>query len=270
MRAARHRGQTGHGVQCESGDDFKAKGLAGDMLKDDDYIDLPEDEDLAFLQIEKYLRATLDARIDQGDNNSPFDQYRIEYINSTIAAARALKIDFFSRWNTPRIDDDVYQIYLAFSLVVAEYRMQVRIRHSRRMKRYSVALDSATKQKIRHHLTQLKELTDKLEIPTAKREAIYAKIVALEMEMERERTRFEVFAALALETATVVGEVGEKLEPWRKFIDSIANLIGVAKGKDTQNPALPSPEERKQIEPPKNQVPSPGKKDLRSDDEIPF
>lgn len=246
------------------------------MLKDDDYIDLPEDEELAFLQIEKECRALLDKRIDEGSEISPFLEYYQEYINSTLAGARGLQIDYFSKWETPAfktgsknlstIRDQVYDTYRAFSLAVAEYTMQVRIRHSRRAKRYSVAIDSATKSKIRHHLTQLKELTEKLEIPIAKREAIYAKIVALEMEMERARTRFEVIAALVLETASVVGQAGEKLEPWRKWIDSIASLFGHAKDKDTQHSSLPSPEDRKRLDPPKRELPSPPP----DDSEIPF
>lgn len=145
--------------------------------------------------------------------------------------------------------------------------MQIRIRHSRRAKRYSVALDDATKQKIRHHLTQLKELADKLEISTAKREAILDRILALEIEMERERTRFDVVASFILEVSTVAGEVGDKLEPWRKWIDSIAGLLGRAKEKDAQNPGLPPPEERKKIEPPKGRA---APEEKRGDDEPPF
>jgi hypothetical protein len=143
----------------------------------------------------------------------------------------------------------------------------VRIRHSRRAKRYSVALDTATKQKIKHHLDQLKEITGSLELSTAKRESVLGKILALEMELARERTRFEVIAALILESATVAGQAGEKLEPWRKWIDSIANLFGLAKDRDVHNPSLPSPEERKQIEPPKRQLPAPRND---TDDDIPF
>jgi hypothetical protein len=243
------------------------------MMKDDDYIDLPEDEELAFLQIEKECRALLNKRIDEARDDSPFLEYYQDYINSTLAGAHGLQIDHFSKWETPTFKqniasthDQVYDTYRAFSLAVAEYTMQVRIRHSRRAKRYSVAIDSATKSKIRHHLTQLKELTEKLEIPIAKREAIYAKIVALEMEMERERTRFEVIAALVLETASVVGQAGEKLEPWRKWIDSIASLFGHAKDKDTQHPSLPLPEDRKRLDPPKRDLPSPPP----DDSEIPF
>ncbi len=111
-------------------------------------------------------------------------------------------------------------------------------------------------------------------ISPSKREAILGKILALEMELARERTRFEVIAALVLEAATVAGEAGERLEPLWKWINPITNLFGLAKEKDVHNPSLPSPEERKQIEPPKRQRPAPPLADspppLADDDEIPF
>jgi hypothetical protein len=237
------------------------------MLKDDDYFDLPEDEELAFLQLEKECRELLERRIDNGDNNSPFSQYYQEYINSTLAAARGLGLKYFDLWETPTRDNDICDAYRAFSLDVARHTMQIRIRHSRRAKRYSVALDAATKQKIRHHLEQLKELAEKLEISTTKREAVLSKILALEMELERERTRFEVVASFILEAASIANEVGEKLEPWRRWVDSIAGLLGHAKEKDAHNPRLPHPEERKKLEPPKPQL-RPSSK--QADDDIPF
>lgn len=237
------------------------------MISDDDYFDLPEDPELAFLKLEKDARAVLDKRLDAADEQSPFYEYYQDYINSTLAAARGLQLDYFEFWTTPTNRNEIYDTYRSFSLEVAKYTMQIRIRHSRRAKRYSVALDSATKQKIRHHLAQLKELSDKLELSSAKREAIRSKILALEMEMERERTRFDVVASFLLEAATVAGEIGEKLEPWRKWVDSIAGLLGRAKEKDSHL-SLPHPEEHRKIEPPKRQLPSP--KNESSDDDIPF
>jgi hypothetical protein len=249
------------------------------MLTDEDYIDLPEDNELAFVQMEREIRKKHDARIENSEGNSGvYQDTHQEYINETLAAANALEIDHFYAWNTPPEGKEIFDAYRSLSLAVAQFVMQVRIRHSRRLKRYSVALDSATKEKIRHHLNQLKDLAEKLEIPPAKREAIFAKIVALEMEMERARTRFEVVGALILDAATVIGQAGEKLEPWRKWLDSIAGLLGRAKERDVENPALPAPQERRRIEPPKPR-PSPmerkpakggGKYAWELDDDIPF
>lgn len=238
------------------------------MIDDHDYFDLPEDYDLAFLKIERDLRNKLQLRLDGGDDQSPFLEWYQDYINSVLGAARGLGIEAFNGFEIPTNRISYHDEYRAFTLAVDQYVMQVRIRHSRRVKRYSVALDSVAKEKIMHHLTQLKELTNKLEISNRKREAIIAKILALESEVERERTRFEVVGALIVESATVAGEAGEKLEPWRKWIDSIAKLIGVAKESDVANPSLPLPEERKRIEPPRRKLPPPDSGNI--DDDIPF
>jgi hypothetical protein len=239
------------------------------LIRDEDFYDLPEDPDLAFLQLEKEFRALADKQLETADNNSSYDTIWQTYMNSTLAAARELGITYFERWERPPLGRDLYENYRSFSLAASQYTTQVRIRHSRRAKRYSVALDAATKQKIKHHLDQLKEIAGSLELSLVKRESILGKILALEMEMARERTRFEVIAALVLESATVVGQAGEKLEPWRKWIGSITNLFGLAKDKDVHNPSLPSPEERKQIEPPKRQLPAPPSvNDV--DDDVPF
>lgn len=237
------------------------------MINDGEFYDLPEDPDLAFVKLENEFREAADKQLEVAENNGQYDTIWQNYVNCTIAAARELGITYFEQWETPRVGRNFYEAYRSFSLAVAQYTMQVRIRHSRRAKRYSVALDTATKQKIKLHLEQLKELALSLELSTAKRDSILGKILALEMELARERTRFEVIAALFLESATVVGQAGEKLEPWRKWIDLIANLFGLAKDKDVHNPSLPSPEERKQIEPPKRQLPAP---DIDTVDDIPF
>jgi hypothetical protein len=106
-------------------------------------------------------------------------------------------------------------------------------------------------------LAQLKGLTNKLEVPQRKREAIINKIIALEHELERERTRFEIVGALIVDAASIAGDVGEKLEPWRKWVDSIARVVGFAKDEEVSNPALPGPREQRKIEPPKQLVSSP-------------
>jgi hypothetical protein len=68
---------------------------------------------------------------------------------------------------------------------------------------------------------------------------------------------------------------GSSNEAYRKLQTLRCPLIGTAKESDTANPSLPSPEERKQIEPPKRQLPAPdGNTDLdRNTDlnnDIPF
>jgi hypothetical protein len=238
------------------------------MISDEDYLDLPEDSELAFLKMEREARALLDKRLENADQSSPFHEFYQEYINSTLAAAHGLGLDCLSHWRTPDVGRENYEEYRAFCLEIERFRTQIRIRHSQYAKKYSVAMERAVKEKIGQHLEQLKKLLAELDISSQKRESIFSKIVALEEELHRERARFEVVADFVLGCATVAGKAGEKLESWRRIVDSVANLIGVAKGKESSPTSLPPPELPKKIEPPKPQLPSPTGNP--AGDDIPF
>jgi len=165
----------------------------------DELFDLPEDRYLAFLKIEHGLREKLNQRLDTGEENSPWFEWYQDYANAVIGAAQGLEIDGFDHLEVPSNKNNYHDEYRRIVLTVDRLAIQIRIDNSRRSKRYSVALDSAAKAKIRHHLTQLKELTDKLELPQRKCETIISKIIALEEELERERTRFEVVGAFIVD-----------------------------------------------------------------------
>ncbi len=235
------------------------------MIDDDHYMNLPDNPELAFLEIEKSVKKTLEARLDGGDNNSPYTLWYREYINKVIAAARTLNVNGFEYLVYPKFgEDEIYTYYQDFSNYVMGYVMELRIRYSSKVKQHSIPLDSATKEKIRHHLGQMKTLCDRLELSTEKKEIILRKISDLEIEMTRERTRFEIYAGLSLATASIAGEIGDKVAPLRKLFDSISNLLGKAKDSEAQQ-YLPAPKEMKKIEPPKVQTNA-----SEIDDDVPF
>ncbi|MFP5469342.1 MAG: hypothetical protein ACLGGZ_06320, partial [Alphaproteobacteria bacterium] len=78
----------------------------------------------------------------------------------------------------------------------------------------------------------------------------FRKISALELEVDRDRTRFDAFGAFIIDAAEVLGDAADKAEPARKLVDSISRLIWGAKNEE-ETKQLPSPPERKQIEPPR-------------------
>ena len=119
--------------------------------------------------------------------------------------------------------------------------VQIQIAHGRRVRGYSVRLDPSTKSKIRHYLEKIREIVDRLEVPLPKKEALSARITALSDEVDRDRTRFDAYAGLALEMAATGGEVAQRLNPVRRFLDSIAGLLGYAKQAETRGLACPLP-----------------------------
>jgi hypothetical protein len=244
-------------LQCQRGDDWEA------CMRDDAfYDDLPDDPEAAFLYVESQFRTDCETKVAQAHQEERVDVYYVQYISRVLGAITELGLESkFSDQSVPTIDDVNYSTYVNFSKDVDHYLTRLRIRHARRRKNYSVALDATTKTKLRHLLTQIKETVDKLDVPQKKKEALFSKISALEGEINRDRTPFDAFAALWIEGCEKAGEGFEKLKPLRDLCDSIGNLIGVAKKAEENTPRqLPAPPPQKQIPPPQSPP----------DDDIPF
>jgi hypothetical protein len=134
---------------------------------------------------------------------------------------------------------------------------RIRITQGRRNRGFSIAFDTNAKRKIAPLLSQIKEIVDAAEIDDRKRESLYARIAALQAEVDKARTRFETFAAYFIETAGIVGEVAIRLEP---LTNAVAKIFGVAKSREDATPALPKPPEPRKLPAPDPDI----------DDEIPF
>lgn len=106
----------------------------------------------------------------------------------------------------------------------------------------------------------------KLEVDEKKREALLAKLTELQKEIDRDRTRFDSYAALVMESADTLGEAIDRSRV-RSLLDSIGRVMWGAKKDEEELRRLPPRAEPKRIEPPK--APS-GKQRGDMDEEIPF
>ena len=201
------------------------------MIPDDLLNTLPDDPELAFVHLEKIFREEMTLELGHSQNNdalirSAYDQY----INHTSDIAKELGLDILQECQQQlNATGDFWYRQQQFVADVDHYLIRIQIRHTRRTKGYSVAFDHATKAKLRHHLSQIKNTVDKLEVPQTKREALYARISALESEIDRNRTRFDVYSALLLETATTTGKAARKLKPLMKLLHPITIIFANAK-----------------------------------------
>jgi hypothetical protein len=228
------------------------------MITDAELAELPDDPEQAFVGYERKLREkTIDA-LERSDGGSA-ETIQLQYINLVIAAARFFGMEFLKDFEVPRVSaSNIYESYVQLLSDVDHCTLHLRLRHARRMKQYSVALDAAAKSKIRHHLTKIREIIDKLEIKPSKKEALYSKISSLEEELNRSRTRFEVLASLFLETTDVIGEGAERLEPLRKIFDTISKVFKQAKDAEENSLLSPPPSaSHPRIEPPRKKLEGP-------------
>jgi len=143
-------------------------------MSDEEYIDLPEDPELAFIQLEKKFQEELDRRSHgYEENNEVSDSQFLSYINKTVAAAKTLGIQSSEDWEVPHHrTHNIPAEYNDFCTAIQHYLVQTKIAHGRRVRGYSVRLDATTKSKIRHYLEKIREIVDRLEVPLPKREAL--------------------------------------------------------------------------------------------------
>ncbi|MFO0388770.1 MAG: hypothetical protein ACK502_03515 [Alphaproteobacteria bacterium] len=121
--------------------------------------------------------------------------------------------------------------------------------------------------KIHHFISQIKIAIEESALEEHKKNSLYNKLNEFASEVDKSRTGWQSGMALYVAVCSAIGEGVQKLEPARKWVDSIAELLGKAKEAEDSMPRLPHTE-RKKLEPPRKQISS--KKEEPLDDEIPF
>lgn len=216
----------------------------------DPFEDLPDDPETAFLKLEAHFRAEMEEKI----GNETFGEYnatndKVGYIAKTLGVRDAYGLDILSDWRVPSSGNFADTVLTSFLTDIDYCRVVMQVRAARRTSEYSVKFDLKAKEKIHHFTKQIREIFLKLEVPDRKRDALLNKLSALDNEVDRNRTRFDAYAAAAIEVAGVVREYGETLTPLKELIDSIGFVFHGAKKEEP--PRLPAPAEMKRIEPPR-------------------
>jgi hypothetical protein len=236
------------------------------MITDEELQSLPEDPDQAFAKFEQIARTRLFEALRNAQGYES-EALQLEYMNQVVGAANAFGIEGVRDLKVPVTNSFVYNHYADFLRQVDNYTIQIRIHAVGRSRRYSVALDGPTKLKVRHYIAQIKGLIESAGLPADKKDALLRKLSSFVDELDRTRTTFQAVAEMWLAFCGVVGEGFEKLEPARKWLDSIANVMGKAKElEDLNRPRLPGPEERPRLEPPRKDSST----SKSPDDEMPF
>jgi hypothetical protein len=256
-----------------------------DGLVEDEFTNRPEDDELAFLHYEKLFRGPLEKELAelQEDNRdgywNSYNHFMQTYINGVLAVAEELDIGVLAYWmNNPAAANDEKN-FKQIKFDIDGAITKIKVRHAQSARKASVRLESGTREKIRELINKIKLTIEGIDIPLPRKEALMSRLNAFAAEVDKDRTRFEAFASLAIEAAGVAGKVEKKLRPIRKWIDSIANVMHEARAvEDGTRPRLSAPDKRiappnKQIAPPSGEIwapETPPKPAGDLDDEIPF
>ena len=230
---------------------------------------LPDDPMDKFIEIERIVRGRYEAAVrDLREDESALPLAR-RYMAIVLPAAQEYEIESISGWSQPSIQNESWDTYNGFIAEVDFYLTKLRLRRAAHSKEHSIALDAATKVKLRHLTGQLRGTIDKLDISVAKKDRLYKRLADFEWEIDRARTRLQVFGSLLIEAADDFGEAAVKLDPVVRCIERITAALSGARRAEEATLGLPAPKEKKRIEGPKAGVRK-GNFDRVLDDEIPF
>jgi hypothetical protein len=216
------------------------------VIEPDLLTDLPENDDEAFVKIARAaierLRSQYESSWMSNSNEPPVHAER-QFVATVMAAIRELDIHELADWDPngsdmpTRFVDDVERVV-----------QQLMIRHSRRDRKYTVAFDPATKQKLHHYLNQIREIVDKSADSKSKKDALRDCIAALAAEIDSSRSGYEKFADLVASLAGLTADAWEKVSP---MVKTLMGTVDAAKSEEDAQARLPSPVKKKQIEPPR-------------------
>jgi hypothetical protein len=72
------------------------------MIKEEDFDSASEvSPEMAFVRLERKYREVLESNLENSQNNRAYDNYVVEYINHTIATAKALGLAFLDDLELP-------------------------------------------------------------------------------------------------------------------------------------------------------------------------
>lgn len=235
----------------------------------DHFEDLPENDDLAFLALEREFRTKYE--METSENNNGWEYSARDYVNKTQATAVALSIGGLSPSITPKLkSENFHDEFWAFIREVDGVIIHIKISNSKRRRPMSVGLSAEQKAKLIGYIEKIRREVEKSDAVVGKKERIFEILGTLLVEIGKDRTRLEGFVDLSRTLAGVSKNFAEEgLEPWWKWVKAAFGIVDEAKQAE---PMLPKPEEQKRIEAPRKELTksSESRSDQTDDDEIPF
>ena len=198
-------------------------------ISDEELDELPDDPLLRFVAIEKIVRERYERACQNIGMDDSAIMYARRYMSIVLPAALRYGIAGLKGWTRPAPQDDNWEWYNAFFADVDYSVTDIRLLRAERLKLNSVKLDASTKLKLRHLTNEIRETVDKLDVSVAKKEKLYARLADLESEINRDRTRYEAYAALMIEACDDAGEAMKRLEPIIRAVERVGAAIGIAK-----------------------------------------
>lgn len=191
-------------------------------LLDADYEDLPDNDHDAFVSLETLSRQRM--HDEEADQNGNFSFYAVmRYMNEVSALAQQFEIPGITYQDS---GDNYHEEYGRFTRAVEFQTAQIRVQRARRLRRNSVEISGANRERIQKLLERLKAEVQGADIPEKRKQGLLDRIGDFETELSKKR--FDVAKAMmvvALAAAAANDFVGVFKEA-PKLTESIIRMLG--------------------------------------------
>lgn len=234
-------------------------------LFDDDFDDLPEDDHDAFAKLESISRGRFhQLESDQYGNYDYLDV--MSYMNEVAALAEQFGIQDITYDQDP---ESFQREYGRFTRAVEYQLAQIKVRRARRVRRESVSITGANRERIQHHLEKIKGEIEAADIPASRKRALMERLGEFEFELSKKRFNLARAMALFALAAAAVHDFSGTLLDTPKIIQTISGILGKEQiTEDEQTKLLPAKPPLKALE--DQRVCQPKAFDADLDDDVPF
>lgn len=246
-----------------------------DFITPEEMEDLPEDNEAAFIQFVRIVKARFAERLrelpDQGAYEE-IEEARYGFQNVILGAAKQFEIPALSNYDLPSIENYSPQNYRQFRHDLTHYLAQIMLAASRRSRSDSVPLGVKTTDTIRAHIAHLRDAIDNdQKLTAAKRDRLHSLLDDLEKELTRRRIRLWAVARVVYEILALPGMASESYHAITQFTTAIMRDLGEAKIVENESRVV-TYDQKLALTPPRPPKPEAPASFERNelDDEIPF
>ncbi|KDM65904.1 hypothetical protein [Acidiphilium sp. JA12-A1] len=252
------------------------------LISDEDYDNLPEDDEKCFVEFENRIHSKMNIILDDDQRSSSFFQsIKSQYMASVYSVAVECGITALPSPPVFYENTDFYSFYSRFELAVQGEVARIRVRGRRSRNSDSVLLIGNTKTIIQHHISRLRHVINESDLPISRKQALNNKLDELTTEIEKPRLSFgktmAVLSCVVVGLSTVTANVATTASEGHAAITNIMRLIGLDKQSED--------EATSRLAPPQKSLPAPSSKTVSvpqtkvhqgdttpsdPDDEIPF
>ncbi|MCP3056686.1 hypothetical protein [Aurantimonas marianensis] len=222
-----------------------------ELMREEDYDDLPEDDELKFAAIESLCRRRMAEITSQSHNNIYDSQIRLEYVATIVGAAKSIGLDDEIQFHESF--SDFSENFDKFIMKVVAKTAEIRASKSRIHQKDTAKLANRTKSLIEIEISKLRDAISNSDLPKFKIKDLLDKLELLRSELHR--GRFDIKKAMVI--LSHIGMFGVHsavvASVYPQAITNILKLVGVDKEAENkefarlngglQIKSLPSPQQ---------------------------